>query len=616
MNSPQNKVPPTLENPFFHRGPIWDRRYFYGRVKETRQALQMLRHGQCVSIVGPRRIGKTSLLFHLCDPEVQKGYGLREECLCVYIDCQSALGALFDRQQFYQWLWQEAKRALTKRGKAEGWAESISGFSGFREAMIMLQEKGYKPAFLFDEFDTIAKNLYFDKDLFSNLRSLVPTVTYATASHHSLYNLTYADRSVLSSPFFNLFSKMYLGFLRPKEAEGMVWGPLIMMVQGDLFTEEDLVFIFELGGYHPFFLQLACYLLFEQKMERRELAEADYESVRKHYTEQAEPHFRYAWRNMDAEEREAAIRLMCKDGVSLLNDEQKRRLERKCILYDNAIFSSVFAEFVQRQMAEAGTEKAPEAERRNALQRLAQLMQKRQDQGEPPYVLLLGSSLSLTPSLRCDFAGTEDWEAFWKEMQRASPTERKAMLKKPLDALGLEPGYHAIARLAEAGYFNLILTLNVDDAIDDAVRPLPADQNALLIYDGSNAAQIVEALSRATPRLKVVKLRGDINAQALPLTATGTFEFPEDLQQSVAERLKRDTILVGDIPYDDDVQRCIKRSTSALWCILPDEPASDSFVMRARQSRPPGEIITGGDAEFNAFFITLAEEVLSRDETE
>ncbi len=241
------------------------------------------------------------------------------------------------------------------------------------------------------------------------------------------------------------------------------------------------------------------------------------------------------------------------------------------------------------------------------IEKLAQLMQARQELGEPPYVLLLGSSLSLTPAVRRAFARTEDWETFWKEMQRASPTERKALLKKPLDALGLEQGYQAMARLAGAGYCSLILTLNVDDAIDDAVRPLPADQSVLLIYDGNNTAQIVETLSRATPRLKVVKLRGDINAQALPLTATGQFEFPDDLEQTISDWLERDAILIGDIPYDTDVQRCVRRSSGALWCILPDEPASNSFVKRAKQSRPSGEIITGAGAEFNAFFTTLAE---------
>ena len=120
MNSSQSEAPPILENPFFHRGPIRDRRYFFGRTAETRRALQMLRKGQCVSIVGPRRIGKTSLLFHLRDPEVQRRYKLGTEYLFVYIDCQG-LGDL-DKPQFYQWLWREANEALAESGEANrGW---------------------------------------------------------------------------------------------------------------------------------------------------------------------------------------------------------------------------------------------------------------------------------------------------------------------------------------------------------------------------------------------------------------------------------------------------------------------------------------------------------------
>jgi len=330
MNLLQNEAPPILGNPFFHRGPIRDRRYFFGRKAETRRALEMLRKCQCVSIVGPRRIGKTSLLFHFCDPEVQKKHGLGEEYLFVYIDCQG-LGDL-DRQQFYHWLWKETKRALAERGKAVDWAESISVSSGLREAIVAIQEKGYKPAFLFDEFDTIAQSLSLDQNLFRDLRSLVPTVIYTTASQDSLYDLTHIDKSALSSPFFNPFIEIYLGFLSPKEAEAMVGRLLRMAEREDLFTEKDLVFVLEVGGYHPFFLQLACYYLFEQKLEQKDLTTTDYEIVRQCYAEDAERHFHYTWKNLDAREREA-VRLVCEGMVSEIDYEQKRRLERECILY-------------------------------------------------------------------------------------------------------------------------------------------------------------------------------------------------------------------------------------------------------------------------------------------
>ena len=48
-----------IENPFFHRGPIRDPEYFYDRHKETRYALRMLSNRQSVSVIGPRKIGKT-----------------------------------------------------------------------------------------------------------------------------------------------------------------------------------------------------------------------------------------------------------------------------------------------------------------------------------------------------------------------------------------------------------------------------------------------------------------------------------------------------------------------------------------------------------------------------
>jgi hypothetical protein len=247
-----------------------------------------------------------------------------------------------------------------------------------------------------------------------------------------------------------------------------------------------------------------------------------------------------------------------------------------------------------------------------SIQTLMQLMRDRKEQETFPYVLLLGSSLSLTPAVRSSLSGAEDWETFWKEMDRRSPTERRAWLKRPLDELGLEPGYQAMARLAEAGYFNLILTLNVDDTIDNALKTrLSASEYHIWVRGQVSNHEIVAALDLPTPRLKVFKLRGDINIGALSLTDTEQFEFPGDLGQSVSELLERDTILVGEIfSHDTDVQRCIKKSNSALWCILPDEPSHDSFIGRTKRSRSYVEIITGPDAEFNMFFTALAESLL------
>jgi len=64
------------DNPYFHRGAIKDQGYFFGRERETREILGAIKRGQCVSVVGPWHIGKTSLLFHVRSGQVLRAYGL------------------------------------------------------------------------------------------------------------------------------------------------------------------------------------------------------------------------------------------------------------------------------------------------------------------------------------------------------------------------------------------------------------------------------------------------------------------------------------------------------------------------------------------------------------
>ena len=74
-------------NSFFHRGPVCDPAYFFGRTNETRFIAQLLGAGQSVSLSGPRRFGKISLLFQLAHPQAATAYGLGPDSMrWVYID--------------------------------------------------------------------------------------------------------------------------------------------------------------------------------------------------------------------------------------------------------------------------------------------------------------------------------------------------------------------------------------------------------------------------------------------------------------------------------------------------------------------------------------------------
>jgi CheY-like chemotaxis protein len=244
----------------------------------------------------------------------------------------------------------------------------------------------------------------------------------------------------------------------------------------------------------------------------------------------------------------------------------------------------------------------------SAICQLAALIRVRHEVGNRPYTLLLGSSLSLTPELRQAVCGSDAWGIFWTEIEGLSADERYSLLIGPLSGLNLTAGYRCLTELAQAGYFNIILTANIDDALDNALRTLEAGECQVLCHGRTSAQEIAVALSRPVPRVNVVKLRGDINAYKSPLTSKGQFEFPEALEEAVGRLLSQDTILVGDIPYDTDIQRCIREGEGALWIVAPEAPRLGSFLYNAIQSRP-GKVISGSEADFVPFFSTLAREL-------
>ena len=70
-----SKVPPPAigapsHNPYWHRKEIRDPACFFGRSREIQGALSVLPNSQCISLVGPRHIGKTSLLHYISNPLV------------------------------------------------------------------------------------------------------------------------------------------------------------------------------------------------------------------------------------------------------------------------------------------------------------------------------------------------------------------------------------------------------------------------------------------------------------------------------------------------------------------------------------------------------------------
>jgi hypothetical protein len=340
-------------NPFFHRGPIRQREYFCGRTDNIGQSLSLLRNGQNVALVGQRRIGKTSLLFHIADPVVFEAHGLhRGEHLFVYLDGaelghlspDEVLGLLLD--QLAATL--SAARCSIKLSRAP--PDGVS-YRDFREAVLKVTGAGLKPIYLLDEFESLADNPYLGPRFFSGLRALSSQfdLCFVTASRESLLRLTYANVETLSSPFFNTFANLHLGLYAASEARSLV--EILATRAGLDLPSQTIDRILGLAGPHPLFLQIAAFHAVELWGEEGWQADGDVE-WRRRFMGEAESHFEYYWRHLTDEDRYALATL----PLSHQDEVQRgaiRRLEEACLIRRNergyAYLSPAFEEFVRRR---------------------------------------------------------------------------------------------------------------------------------------------------------------------------------------------------------------------------------------------------------------------------
>jgi|GEM_PF-3129530 len=341
-----------LENPFFHRTLIRDQRFFFGRTAETRKVLSLVtkEQPQPVSIVGPRRIGKSSFLFHLSDPQVTAMHGLGDNYVFVYIDCGALSG---DKSNVYRALLQYMFDVIeeTRSGNVSTQCEfqEPMTYLDFEKCLAKITAPHLQVVFLFDEFEKMVENSLLGQSFFNELRRLnqIGKVVYATASAKTLYELTSSNENVLGSPFFNSFYRVQLGLMKPHEARSLI-DNLATMADFGGFDDNDYAFLQEIAGLHPFYLQIACYLLFEEKVERGDLAVQSYDRVRQQFDEEVAEHFRYTWERLSNAERKA-LRLIAEGCLDEVTVKDRKRLGQKCLVYQDIIFSSGFGEFVREQ---------------------------------------------------------------------------------------------------------------------------------------------------------------------------------------------------------------------------------------------------------------------------
>lgn len=334
-------------NPFFHRGPIRQPSYFFDREEETARVLALLTNLQNVAILGQRRIGKTSLLFHIARPEIYKMTGLSgEKVFFIYVDGQD-MGEL-DEAGVRGFLARQIIDRIPSNVTTEIHSPMVS-YHDFRDLVEQTTQQGFTVFLLLDEFETLAANPALTPRFFSSLRALSSqfNLVFVTASYRSLFDLTYARVDTLSSPFFNTFAHFNLGLFSETEATGLI--KTLAENAGLSLPADTIQRIVTLAGPHPFFLQMAAYHFCEVLAKAGEagVVGAEWERI---FEIEATPHFEYYWNHLSSESQHTLATLLFSNqgdipSIHMLNETALVRRSTHGWTY----LSSTLERFVRRQ---------------------------------------------------------------------------------------------------------------------------------------------------------------------------------------------------------------------------------------------------------------------------
>jgi serine/threonine protein kinase/AAA+ ATPase superfamily predicted ATPase len=361
INSPFKLVIPevradsvdTSKNPYMNRVTIKNINEFYGRQNEVNKIYSRIgaSRPQSISIVGERRIGKSSLLNYIYNPVNRSKY-LRnpDEHILIFIDFQEKRGIQLPEffEAVYECLIKEFNGGLELNVPPD--------YNGFTKVVGTLDTKGLKLILIFDEFEVITKSTDFNTEFYSYARSIANNfnLSYIVSSGRNLQTLCHS-KEISDSPFFNIFSNLTLTQFAEEEAVELITRPA---ERSGISMTNHIPLILDMGGYYPFFLQMVCAAFFEHLKDSPQIGKSEIEQIREEIFDEAKVHFQQIWDICDEDQRKVLLQL-CK-GPQI--DESREFILKNLIksgyvkLQNNKphIFSSIFRDFL---IAKYGAEK-------------------------------------------------------------------------------------------------------------------------------------------------------------------------------------------------------------------------------------------------------------------
>ncbi|MHB8523750.1 MAG: nSTAND1 domain-containing NTPase [Limisphaerales bacterium] len=233
-------------NPFTWRDAIDDPGAFFGRVNQLRRIHDFIHTRSNVHIVGPRRIGKSSLLLAVAH---RVDNWLRRPALAL-LDMQKA-----NCQTLAGWL-----RCVARDWN---WPEPPCDLATFSENVEVDLRSGRRLILCMDEFEKFAHlTAAFTQGFFENLRACGQQgMSMVTVAHMPLHEIR--EAGALLSPYYNTFADLHLGNFTEEESKAFVSLPRPCVPR---FSANESEEILRFAAGHPLKLQIACLYVVEARL--------------------------------------------------------------------------------------------------------------------------------------------------------------------------------------------------------------------------------------------------------------------------------------------------------------------------------------------------------------
>ncbi len=253
QTAPVQRVGSHGKSLFPFNAPLTDPQEFHGRNSTRRRVLDHIAHHMSISLVGPRRIGKTWFLQYV---QLVASQELGASFSVAYLDatlpgCQTVAGF--------------TRTVLEGLGVTQFPTQEHSLTLLHLERLVkQLRIQGQTLVLCIDEFEGLCTPS-FDREFFSGLRAIAQTgMVLLTASKEDLVNLVSVH--VRTSPFFNMLIPIALSPFTRKEAEAFAQAKS----QTAGFTAQEQQSLLAYGqsdesSWPPARMQLVGLLLLEEK---------------------------------------------------------------------------------------------------------------------------------------------------------------------------------------------------------------------------------------------------------------------------------------------------------------------------------------------------------------